>query len=200
MKRNRKNQAIPAESRKAETKRRIPETIFNNRILDFSLGFCGLCLAAVSAYLPWHVHFNSSDFGPPQMAFERENDIDLADIPSFEPVIAASRTPLFTDSVDPIVTGSVATSQPVRSAQRLAKVAPAAPPSPVPNPSLKSNLANYEIVFASRKRALIKGDGEILAISAGSRLPDGRFIASIRKVKGLWVVQTNTGAELSWKP
>ena len=167
------------------------------RLFDFALGFVGLCLAAVSSYLPYYVYFHESEFGPPTMQFTGRIDYG-------EPVIVERSTeirrPLFKQlsesdvvfqNVDPVVTGSVqrdASGFP--SLRPNARARPAPNQSENPSPTLTEH-TSLVLVFATKGRALIRDGDDIMPVAVGSRLPDGSTVKSLSRSQNGWQVVTS---------
>ncbi len=167
--------------------------MFKSRVLDFSLGFFGLCLAAASAYLPWHVYQNSGDFGPPKMEFTRADEAGSDAGPLLAQTETEYRRPLFTEQVDSLITGSV---RPTKDKSRLKPGA--AEPGSI-SPSDQKFPLELKLIFATRGHALVQDDGDLLVVTPGARLPDGSIVRSIKKVDDLWELITTDSTVLRWQ-
>jgi len=108
-----------------------------------------------------------------------------------EVVASSTRKPLFQDSspgIDPFVTGSVAGRPPQRDDRK---------PMPLENfsPStLKPEFdvpGQWQLVFASRGRALIRDGEDIFPVAIGSRLPDGSTVKSVLGRNQRWRLTTS---------
>ena len=167
------------------------------RMFDFGLGLVGVAMAGLSAYLPYYVYFNESQFGPPEMQFTGRIDYG-------EPVILEpgeeTRTPLFPgfseaeqvfQNVDPIAVGSIQNDD-----SPIPRLRPAVRPRPPTEQFVKHSpeLIEHEsmvLVFATRGRALVRDGDDILPVAVGSRLPDGSIVKSMMRKQTGWQIVTS---------
>ena len=185
---NGKNSSKP----KAKKRRR-------SRVFDFFLGYFGVCLAALSAYLPFYVYNNDADFGPPRLEFTGRQDFGVGE-EADEEEVAEARRPLFRDgdgsspdenAIDEVITGSIGpVSNRIPSIREELNTQNAARVSKQPFPELKHH-ESFALVFASRGRALIQDGADLLPVAVGSRLPDGSTVKSISKYDGGWNLLTS---------
>lgn len=174
----------------------LPEKVSGSPILDFFIGFFGVCLAAVSAWFPWYVHNNADEFGPPRMVFDgQRNPLPGAD-PRLRDVAGTLRPIMDGVGLDTTTTGSVpqpstrlrGRQMPLgETAGNLQVVAP-----PVGPPS-------YRIVFAVQGRALLRDGDDLIPVARGAKLPDGSQVESIRKKNGFWELHTSSDQTIRWR-
>ena len=170
-----------------------------SRLADFGMGLAGVGIAAVSLYLPYYVYNNSSEFGPPTMAFNgRATQPDDVPEPVLEETLISSiRTPLFEndddEGIDPVVTGSIRSnaSAPTKDQARIFQERRR--PAPV---SQKGQQSDIQLVFATRGRALIRDGDDLLPVAIGSRLPDGSIVKSVARSNNQWTLLTSTNQVL----
>ena len=177
---------------------RFPRVVFRNRMLDFVLGFGAMMMAAVSAYLPWYIYTHQADFGPPELQFTGNANLEGA----LE--TASARTPLFKDidqsrfGIDPTVTGSI---NPVGSDDPLSEARnDDAGRSGLKKPlKLPRQSATLQLVFAANGRGLVREGEDLLPVAVGSRLPDGSVVSSLSIKNGDWRLVTNDNLVLVLK-
>lgn len=133
-----------------------------SRAGDMGLGACGLGLAALAAWFPWHVYFSPESYGPPRMTFERVGDPVAEHMAALDALLERSvrNAPLaLSGNVDRTITGSISGGDEDKGGERV-------PLEP-------------QIVFGVPGRALVRHNGEMILWQAGSRLGDGRVVVSI---------------------
>jgi len=165
---------------------KIPSRVFKNKLADFALGFCGLMLAAGSAYLPWYVHNHSEEFSPPRMEFTgqidpQEPEIDLmttASVPKHKPQVILGKRPE-RDFIK-------------KTRRRIREVA-------MDKPKLREGDGSITVLFASRGRALVNDDGEIVMVEPGMVLSNGSKVAQVLRKGNTWEITTSDKKILRWK-
>ncbi|MGI9357666.1 MAG: hypothetical protein ACR2PF_21225 [Rhizobiaceae bacterium] len=158
-------------------------------MLDFSLGFAGTCLAAASAYLPWHVYLYSSSFQPPQMTFSgtaaQTADIDLIVTGSTQEIAV----PLFQNATQQTRSGVLSRS-PLSDKKKASTYGTT---NPYPGDLLDGDKLVYRVLFATPGRALLGTGGDVIAVYPGARLPDGSIVKTVSNSDGLWQVVDSSG-------
>lgn len=180
-----------------------------SRVFDFFLGYFGVCLAAISAYLPFHVYNNVADFGPPRMEFTGRSDFGVSQDGVTKEAVAEyieKRRPLFREElranlenseIDTVVTGSINPSPaelPTIRESSEPRLRVTTPGGPAPNLVEHESM---ELVFASRGRALVRDGGDVLPVAIGSRLPDGSKVKSIKRLDNGWQLMTSRNSVLT---
>lgn len=174
----------------------LPEKVSGSPVLDFFIGFFGVCLAAVSAWFPWYVHNNADDFGPPRMVFDgQRNPLPGAD-PRLREVAGRIRPILDGAGLDTTTTGSIPqpssrlTGRQAVTGETGGTLKVVGPPTQPPN---------YRMIFAIRGRALLRDGDDLIPVARGAKLPDGSEVESIERKNGFWELHTSSDQTLRWR-
>lgn len=165
---------------------KLPERVFKSKIADFALGFGGVMLAAASAYFPWYVHNNSDQFHPPRMVFTGQpEELD----PGIDPITTAS----IPKQKNRVILGKKPDQGFVEKAQRRVREIS------MKKPEAFVGDGSITVLFASRGRALVDDDGEIVMVEPGMVLSNGSKVTKVTRAGKSWIITTSDEKTLAWK-
>jgi hypothetical protein len=184
---------------------------------DLGTKMLGLVLASTSAAFPFYIYNNPGKFGPPRMEYAavdsqgsegearkarfQEGAPSILAAVALDPVetgTAASSPPAgpavtgnnrARNALDGVMTGSVALPRP-----REMRARQAPPEQPFPG-----DLEPVDLLFVSAGGALMMAEGGIEIVGEGSDLPDGSRVLSIREKNGGWEILTTGERVLRWR-
>ncbi len=174
------------------TKRLRSRQVLQHKIYDFCLGFFGVFLALGSAYFPYYVFNNEDSFSPPVLFLERLDD-DNGELMKTESLVLRDDNLKSVENtgIDFMKTGSIKKADPKARAENGSLKKSAAIKKVDPIFSLK-----YQLIFASKGGALVQVGDDVMFVVAGSLLPDGSMVKSVKKEGGKWKLKTKANAAL----
>lgn len=172
----------------------LPQRVSASPVIDFAIGFFGLCLAALSAWFPWYVYNNEKQFGPPRLVLDGRRNAPPGSDPQMRRVAQEDLPSVDAIGLDTTTTGSI--GQP---SARLAGTDRQFGKTTGSLKVLQPAPRDFEVIFVSRGRALLRDGGDLIPVARGAVLPDGSKVESIRQRNGVWELQTSADQTLQWQ-